>query len=85
MSVQVGGILHYKPFSTEKIMSAKLRKHVFFTWLLSCDELLMFLLPGPVCDLHFELLPQTDTSFSVTFQQPNTDALAVCEHLSYMY
>ncbi|XP_023287236.1 mediator of RNA polymerase II transcription subunit 1-like isoform X1 [Seriola lalandi dorsalis] len=33
--------------------------------------------PGSVCDLHFEVLPESDTSFSVTFHQPNTDSLAV--------
>nr|XP_043876444.1 mediator of RNA polymerase II transcription subunit 1 isoform X2 [Solea senegalensis] len=33
--------------------------------------------PGPDCDLHFEVLPETDTSFSVTFNPPDTDSLAV--------
>ncbi|XP_054478514.1 mediator of RNA polymerase II transcription subunit 1 isoform X2 [Anoplopoma fimbria] len=32
---------------------------------------------GFVCDLHFEVLPESDTSFSVTFHQPHTDLLAV--------
>lgn len=35
---------------------------------------------GSACDLHFEVLLESDTSFSVTFQQPNTDSLAVCEY-----
>ncbi|KAM9337802.1 mediator of RNA polymerase II transcription subunit 1-like [Symphorus nematophorus] len=32
---------------------------------------------GSVCDLHFEVLPESETSFSVTFHQPDTDSLAV--------
>ncbi|XP_044031731.1 mediator of RNA polymerase II transcription subunit 1 isoform X2 [Siniperca chuatsi] len=35
---------------------------------------------GSVCDLHFEVLPESKTSFSVTFHRPDTDSLAVCEH-----
>ncbi|XP_039982335.1 mediator of RNA polymerase II transcription subunit 1 isoform X2 [Xiphias gladius] len=33
--------------------------------------------PGSVCDLHFEVLPESDTSFSVTFHPPAADSLAV--------
>ncbi|KAM6900575.1 mediator of RNA polymerase II transcription subunit 1-like [Xenentodon cancila] len=33
--------------------------------------------PGSICDLHFEVLPESDTSFSVTFAQPLADSLAV--------
>ncbi|XP_071340863.1 mediator of RNA polymerase II transcription subunit 1-like isoform X2 [Trachinotus anak] len=33
--------------------------------------------PGSVCDLHFEILPESDTSFSVTFHPPDTDSLTV--------
>uniref|UniRef100_UPI0037E7A6E7 mediator of RNA polymerase II transcription subunit 1-like n=1 Tax=Semicossyphus pulcher TaxID=241346 RepID=UPI0037E7A6E7 len=29
------------------------------------------------CDLHFEVLPESESSFSVTFQRPDTDSLAV--------
>ncbi|XP_042366141.1 mediator of RNA polymerase II transcription subunit 1 isoform X2 [Plectropomus leopardus] len=29
------------------------------------------------CDLHFEVLPESETSFSVTFLRPDTDSLAV--------
>ncbi|XP_040922130.1 mediator of RNA polymerase II transcription subunit 1 [Toxotes jaculatrix] len=29
------------------------------------------------CDLHFEVLPESDNSFSVTFHPPDTDSLAV--------
>ncbi|XP_041669568.1 mediator of RNA polymerase II transcription subunit 1 isoform X2 [Cheilinus undulatus] len=32
---------------------------------------------GLVCDLHFEVLPESESSFSVTFQRPHTDSLAV--------
>ncbi|KAM6971104.1 mediator of RNA polymerase II transcription subunit 1-like [Tautogolabrus adspersus] len=32
---------------------------------------------GLGCDLHFEVLPESESSFSVTFQRPNTDSLAV--------
>ncbi|XP_034416211.1 mediator of RNA polymerase II transcription subunit 1 isoform X2 [Cyclopterus lumpus] len=32
---------------------------------------------GLVCDLHFEVLPESETSFSVTFHRPDTDSLAV--------
>ncbi|XP_034562515.1 mediator of RNA polymerase II transcription subunit 1 [Notolabrus celidotus] len=32
---------------------------------------------GLVCDLHFEVLPESESSFSVTFQQPKRDSLAV--------
>ncbi|XP_033494675.1 mediator of RNA polymerase II transcription subunit 1-like isoform X2 [Epinephelus lanceolatus] len=32
---------------------------------------------GSVCDLHFEVRPETETSFSVTFHRPDTDSLAV--------
>ncbi|KAM7390210.1 hypothetical protein PAMA_008406 [Pampus argenteus] len=35
---------------------------------------------GSACDLHFEVLPEADTSFSVTFHRPDADSLAVCEH-----
>lgn len=34
-----------------------------------------------VSELHYEVLPESETSFSVTFQQPNTNSLAVCEYL----
>ncbi|XP_051796295.1 mediator of RNA polymerase II transcription subunit 1 isoform X2 [Acanthochromis polyacanthus] len=33
--------------------------------------------PGSFCDLHFEVRPESDSSFSVTFHQPITDSLAV--------
>ncbi|XP_068570077.1 mediator of RNA polymerase II transcription subunit 1-like [Cebidichthys violaceus] len=32
---------------------------------------------GAVCDLHFEVLPESETSFSVTFHRPDMDSLAV--------
>ncbi|XP_035511116.1 mediator of RNA polymerase II transcription subunit 1 [Morone saxatilis] len=32
---------------------------------------------GSVRDLHFEVLPESETSFSVTFHRPDTDSLAV--------
>ncbi|XP_029001823.1 mediator of RNA polymerase II transcription subunit 1 isoform X2 [Betta splendens] len=32
---------------------------------------------GSVCDLHCEVLPFSETSFSVTFQHPDADALSV--------
>ncbi|KAK2859662.1 hypothetical protein Q5P01_004282 [Channa striata] len=32
---------------------------------------------GSLCTLHFEVLLESDTSFSVTFQKPDTDTLAV--------
>uniref|UniRef100_A0A8C6UIS1 Mediator of RNA polymerase II transcription subunit 1 n=1 Tax=Neogobius melanostomus TaxID=47308 RepID=A0A8C6UIS1_9GOBI len=32
---------------------------------------------SPSCELHFEVLPETDTSFTVTFHPPDTDSLAV--------
>nr|XP_046227352.1 mediator of RNA polymerase II transcription subunit 1 isoform X2 [Scatophagus argus] len=32
---------------------------------------------GWACDLHYEVLPVSETSFSVTFHQPGTDSLAV--------
>ncbi|XP_073344961.1 mediator of RNA polymerase II transcription subunit 1-like isoform X2 [Pagrus major] len=32
---------------------------------------------GSVCDLHYEVLPESETSFSVTFHRPDTDSLAV--------
>lgn len=35
-------------------------------------------------ELHYEVLPESETSFSVTFQQPNTSSLAVCEYLQYL-
>lgn len=35
---------------------------------------------GSVPDLHLEVLPESETSFSVTFQRPDADSLAVCEH-----
>ncbi|KAG7231219.1 hypothetical protein INR49_012050 [Caranx melampygus] len=37
----------------------------------------IFIVVCSVCDLHFEVLLESDTSFSVTFHQPNTDSLAV--------
>lgn len=42
--------------------------------LISCS-----LLSGSVCDLHYEVLPESETSFSVTFQRPDTNSLAVCK------
>lgn len=39
-----------------------------------------FLLPGLMCDLHYEVLPESETSFSVTFHRPDSNSLAVCEH-----
>ncbi|XP_074550010.1 mediator of RNA polymerase II transcription subunit 1-like isoform X2 [Halichoeres trimaculatus] len=32
---------------------------------------------GLVCDLHFEVLPESESRFSVTFQRPGADSLAV--------
>ncbi|XP_041824869.1 mediator of RNA polymerase II transcription subunit 1 isoform X2 [Melanotaenia boesemani] len=32
---------------------------------------------GSICERHFEILPESDTSFSVTFHQPCTSSLAV--------
>ncbi|TNN53774.1 Mediator of RNA polymerase II transcription subunit 1 [Liparis tanakae] len=32
---------------------------------------------GLVCDLHSEVLPESETSFSVTFPRPDADSLAV--------
>lgn len=39
-----------------------------------------FFFDGSVCDLHHEVLPESETSFSVTFHRPDSDSLAVCEH-----
>ncbi|XP_034038351.1 mediator of RNA polymerase II transcription subunit 1 [Thalassophryne amazonica] len=36
-----------------------------------------FFLFCSVCDLQFEVLPESDTSFSVTFQRPETDSFIV--------
>lgn len=36
---------------------------------------------GSVCDLHCEVLPESDTSLSVTFHLPDSGALAVCKYL----
>ncbi|XP_008292197.1 mediator of RNA polymerase II transcription subunit 1-like [Stegastes partitus] len=36
-----------------------------------------FSVRGSVCDQCFEVLPESDTSFSVTFHRPNTDSLTV--------
>ncbi|XP_035765562.1 mediator of RNA polymerase II transcription subunit 1 isoform X2 [Neolamprologus brichardi] len=33
--------------------------------------------PGSVCGLHFEVLPESDSSFSVTFQPPDAESLGV--------
>ncbi|XP_069015787.1 mediator of RNA polymerase II transcription subunit 1-like [Embiotoca jacksoni] len=35
--------------------------------------------PGSGCDVHFEVLPESDTSFSVTFQRPDANSLAVLQ------
>lgn len=64
-------------FTMDKITHAKLagklkKKNIS---LISC-----FLLSGSVCDLRYEVLPESETSFSVTFQRPDTDSLAVCKH-----
>ncbi|XP_059182726.1 mediator of RNA polymerase II transcription subunit 1-like [Centropristis striata] len=32
---------------------------------------------GSACDRHFEVLPESESSFSVTFHRPDTDSLAV--------
>lgn len=39
------------------------------------------ILQGSVFDLHYEVLPESETSFSVTLQRPDVDSLAVCERL----
>ncbi|XP_067433891.1 mediator of RNA polymerase II transcription subunit 1-like isoform X1 [Thunnus thynnus] len=41
--------------------------------------------PGSARDLHFEVLPESDTSFSVTFHRPDADSLAVCEHFPHVF
>lgn len=41
-------------------------------------RIVLWLLPDPVSDLY-ELLPESETSFSVTFQRRDADSLAVCE------
>uniref|UniRef100_A0A3Q3B5T9 Mediator of RNA polymerase II transcription subunit 1 n=1 Tax=Kryptolebias marmoratus TaxID=37003 RepID=A0A3Q3B5T9_KRYMA len=33
--------------------------------------------PSLICEWHFEVIPESATSFSVTFHQPHTDSLAV--------
>lgn len=43
--------------------------------------LYQYMLQGLVCDLHYEVLPESETSFSVTLHRPDADSLAVCEHL----
>ncbi|KAJ0022772.1 hypothetical protein NQD34_014906 [Periophthalmus magnuspinnatus] len=37
----------------------------------------VWVLPGLFSELHFEVLPETNTSFTVTFHRPDTDSLAV--------
>lgn len=65
-------------FTMDKITHAKLAGKIKKTTknisLISCS-----LLSGSVCDLHYEVLPESETSFSVTFQRPDTDSLAVCK------
>lgn len=46
----------------------------------SNQMLFFFFFDGSVCDLHHEVLPESETSFSVTFHRPDSDSLAVCEH-----
>ncbi|XP_067341867.1 uncharacterized protein [Channa argus] len=56
-----------------------LRQQCAFNILLSsCITPQLVSSAGLVCNLHFEVLLESDTSFSVTFQQPDTDNLAVC-------
>ncbi|KAA8580591.1 hypothetical protein FQN60_013549 [Etheostoma spectabile] len=38
---------------------------------------------GSACDLHFEVLPESETSFSVTFHRPDADSLG-CILLRFM-
>ncbi|KAK2886645.1 hypothetical protein Q8A73_020591 [Channa argus] len=55
-----------------------LRQQCAFNILLSsCITPQLVSSAGLVCNLHFEVLLESDTSFSVTFQQPDTDNLAV--------
>ncbi|KAJ0059762.1 hypothetical protein NL108_011257 [Boleophthalmus pectinirostris] len=42
-----------------------------------CASPNVWILPGLSSELHFEVLPETDTSFTVTFHRPDTVSLAV--------
>lgn len=68
-----GGGVHYKIAG----------KVIFICLSVLCNAWLMTIPSGSICDLHFEVLPESETSFSVTFTQPHTDSLAVCEHYHY--
>ncbi|XP_028289176.1 mediator of RNA polymerase II transcription subunit 1-like isoform X2 [Parambassis ranga] len=54
-----------------------LRHQCAINTLLSSCVTAQFASPGSVCDMHFEVRPESDTSFSVTFLRPDTDSLAV--------
>uniref|UniRef100_A0A3Q1JGB5 Mediator of RNA polymerase II transcription subunit 1 n=1 Tax=Anabas testudineus TaxID=64144 RepID=A0A3Q1JGB5_ANATE len=75
---QIGAVMDRIPFThpaqVPEILKLLRRQCATNTLLSSCITSQHV---SSVGDLHFEILPQTETSFSVTFQQPNTDALAV--------
>lgn len=81
VSVQVGGCSCYRIIPS---MVGLLPKRLVRILCLCC-ALLYFcgFSPASVCDLRFEVRPESATSISVTFHQPQTDCLAVCKHLKY--
>ncbi|KAM4605944.1 mediator of RNA polymerase II transcription subunit 1-like [Polymixia lowei] len=75
-----GTVVHSIPFTHPAHVPALLellRHQCAINTLLASCVTSRWASPGSVHDLHFEVLPQSDTSFSVTFHQPNTDSLAV--------
>ncbi|XP_008394766.1 mediator of RNA polymerase II transcription subunit 1-like isoform X2 [Poecilia reticulata] len=76
---QRAALLASVPFTQPAHVSAvlELLRHqcVFNTLLRSC--LTQSASPASVCDLHFEVRPESTTSISVTFCQPHIDRLAV--------
>ncbi|XP_014873064.1 mediator of RNA polymerase II transcription subunit 1-like isoform X1 [Poecilia latipinna] len=76
---QRAALLASVPFTQLAHVSAvlELLRHqcVFNTLLRSC--LTQSASPASVCDLHFEVRPESTTSISVTFCQPHIDSLAV--------
>ncbi|XP_047424464.1 mediator of RNA polymerase II transcription subunit 1 isoform X2 [Mugil cephalus] len=79
-AAQRGALVESVPFTQPAHVPAllELLRHqcVINTLLRSCFNLESSRLSS-VCDLHFEVLPESDTSFSVTFRRPDADSLAV--------
>ncbi|XP_029955491.1 mediator of RNA polymerase II transcription subunit 1-like [Salarias fasciatus] len=83
-----GAVVEHVPFTSPAQVAALLdvlRHQCFINTLLRSCFTVQTSYEDSLCDLSFEVLPESDVGFSVTFQHPNMNSLAVllvnvCNH-----